>query len=202
MVPGMFEALAVRVAPTSTLAGMRVLDVACGTGACPALTRAEAGVTGLDLAPPMLAIARELSPEIEFIEASADAIPFGDDAFDAATCQQGLQFFPNRQLGLTQIRRVVDREGRSSRLLVRPPSGRLRCDRPGAHQARRRRRRGDGAGAVRDQPRERPAGSDGGGGFSRRAVERETIEARFTDPEGFGSRVITAGPIALRSARP
>ena len=105
---------------------MRVLDVACGTGVLSrALARAGAMVTGLDLSPPMLAVARELSPEIEFVEASADAIPFGDDAFDAATCQQGLQFFPNRQLALTQIRRVVQtRRDGGRRLLVRPPPGR------------------------------------------------------------------------------
>ena len=114
LVPGMFEALTVRtVAHLEAPAGMRVLDVACGTGVLSrALTRAGARVTGLDLSPPMLAIARELSPEIEFIEASADAIPFGDDEFDAATCQQGLQFFPNRQLALTQIRRVVKPGGK------------------------------------------------------------------------------------------
>lgn len=109
LVPGMFEALTTRVVSRLEISpGTRVLDVACGTGVLSrALARAGAEVTGLDLTAPMLAIAREYSPEIEFVEASADAIPFGDDSFDAATCQQGLQFFPNRQLALTQIRRVV-----------------------------------------------------------------------------------------------
>ena len=113
LVPAMFEALTLRVLAHLDVGG----DACAGRGlrhrrAAGALTRAGARVTGLDLSPPMLAIARELSPEIEFIEASADAIPFGDDEFDAATCQQGLQFFPNRQLGLTQIRRVVRSGGK------------------------------------------------------------------------------------------
>ena len=75
-----------------------MLDVACGTGALSRrLAQAGASVTGIDLAPPMLAVARELSEGIAFIEGSADALPFPDDSFDVVTCQQGLQFFPDRR---------------------------------------------------------------------------------------------------------
>ena len=65
----------------------------------PAAGQAGASVTGIDLAPPMLAVARELSEGIAFMEGSADALPFPDDSVDVVTCQQGLQFFPDRAGG-------------------------------------------------------------------------------------------------------
>ena len=192
LVPGMFEALTVRtVAHLGARAGMRVLDVACGTGALSrALTRAGATVTGLDLAPPMLAIARELSPEIELIEGSADAIPFSDGEFDAATCQQGLQFFPNRQLALTQIRRVVKPGGK---VVVAcwcdPNQGGI-----GAIARSLTKHAGEEVGEMMLAPFVINRESDLQGlteevGFSDVTVERETIEARFTRPR----RVRTAG---------
>ncbi len=201
LVPGMFEALTVRVvAHLQPSAGTRVLDVACGTGALSrALTRAGASVTGLDLAPPMLAIARELSPEIEFIEASADAIPFGDDEFDAATCQQGLQFFPNRQLALTQIRRVVKPGGK---VVVAcwcdPHQGGI-----GAIARALTKHAGDEVGEMMLAPFVINREGDLQGlmeevGFSDVSVVRETIEARYTNPDEFAERVIMAGPIAAR----
>ena len=67
--------------------GMRVLDVACGTGnaALPA-ARADARVTGLDLAAKLLeagrakAIAEGL--EVEWREGDAEQLPFEDGTFD------------------------------------------------------------------------------------------------------------------------
>lgn len=201
LVPGMFEALTTRVESRLAISpGLRVLDVACGTGVLSrTLARAGAEVTGLDLTPPMLAIAREYSPEIEFVEASADAIPFGDDSFDAATCQQGLQFFPNRQLALTQIRRVVK------------PGGTVViacwCDpHQGAFGAVARaltKHAGEDAGAMMMAPFVINRESDLQAlleevGFADVSVDRETIEARFAEPARFGELVITAGPIAAR----
>jgi ubiquinone/menaquinone biosynthesis C-methylase UbiE len=201
LVPGMFEALTIRVVSRLDIPpGKRVLDVACGTGVLSrALARAGADVTGLDLTAPMLAIAREYSPEIEFVEASADAIPFGDDSFDAATCQQGLQFFPNRQLALTQIRRVVKPAGTVViACWCDPHQGGI-----GAVARALTKHAGEDAGAMMMAPfvinRERDLQALlEEVGFAEVAVERETIEARFADPDRFGERVINAGPIAPR----
>ena len=60
----------------------------------------------------MLAVARELSDGIAFVEASADALPFPDDSFDVVTCQQGLQFFPDRPAAMAEMRRVLRPGGR------------------------------------------------------------------------------------------
>jgi len=96
LVPGMFLALAEKVVETAgPLDGARVLDVACGTGSLSRrLTEAGASVTGIDLAPPMVAVARELSSGIAFVEGSADELPFPDDSFDVVTCQQGPAVLP------------------------------------------------------------------------------------------------------------
>ena len=48
------------------------------------------------------------------MEASADALPFPDDSFDVVTCQQGLQFFPDRPAAMAEMRRraAAGRPGR------------------------------------------------------------------------------------------
>jgi SAM-dependent methyltransferase len=47
------------------------------------------------------------SAPITYLECPADALAFPDDAFDLVTCQQGLQFFPNRNAALAEVRRVL-----------------------------------------------------------------------------------------------
>lgn len=98
--------------------GEHVLDVACGTGIvarCVApLVGAEGKVIGLDVSPTMLAVARALpAPKgavIEWREGSALSLP--DGPFDLVVCQQGLQFFPDREAALREMRRVLAPGGR------------------------------------------------------------------------------------------
>lgn len=99
--------------------GERVLDVACGTGIVARLARQRVGdsgsVAGLDANPGMLAVARSVvSPKlaIDWHEASAEAIPLADDAFDVALCQLGLQFITNKRGALREMRRVLAPGGR------------------------------------------------------------------------------------------
>jgi SAM-dependent methyltransferase len=111
------EGLVALAAPPS---GARVLDVACGTGV---VTRAAAQrvgtagqVVGLDLSAAMLAVARVVPSEpgavIEWQEGNALALPFPDQTFDLVTCQQGVQFFPDRAAGLREMHRVLVSGGR------------------------------------------------------------------------------------------
>lgn len=105
--------------------GERVLDVACGTGVVTRLAAQRVGangsVAGLDVNAGMLAVARSVtSPKlgIKWHEASADAIPLPDGAFDVVLCQMGLQFISNKLGALREMRRVLAPGGR---LLVNVP---------------------------------------------------------------------------------
>lgn len=96
--------------------GDRVLDVACGTGV---VARAVAPrvaptgtVSGLDLNPAMLAVARRIAPSIHWQHGDVSAMPFAADAFDVVTCQAGIFFFPDPTAGLGEIARVTRPGGR------------------------------------------------------------------------------------------
>lgn len=100
--------------------GQRVLDVACGTGVVTRLAAERVGatgaVTGLDVNPGMLAVARSQSlsgNSIKWCEASAESMPFPDQAFDVVLCQMGLQFVPNKLAALREMRRVLATGGRA-----------------------------------------------------------------------------------------
>lgn len=97
----------------------RVLDVACGTGVVTRLAAETAGpnskVTGLDLNPGMLEVARSSTPDnltIDWVQASAEAMQLEDDAFDVVFCQMGLQFVPNKLAALREMHRVLAPRGR------------------------------------------------------------------------------------------
>jgi ubiquinone/menaquinone biosynthesis C-methylase UbiE len=100
--------------------GERVLDVGCGTGVVTRLAREKIGgtgaVTGLDVNPGMLAVARSKTPSdlpIEWCEASAESMPLPDGVFDVVLCQMSLQFIPNKLAALREMRRVLDAGGRA-----------------------------------------------------------------------------------------
>ncbi len=84
--------------------GARVLDVGCGTGLPTARQLCDAGlrVTGVDISPGMLALARANVPEAEFVQ--ADALDFTETGFDAAVA-----FFSLLMLGRTDIKESLGR---------------------------------------------------------------------------------------------
>jgi ubiquinone/menaquinone biosynthesis C-methylase UbiE len=97
--------------------GDRVLDVACGTGIVARLAyeRARSQVVGIDLSPPMVALARQIASNIEFREGDATALPLqSNEVFDVVTCHQGFQFFPNRLAAARQMRRALAPGGRAA----------------------------------------------------------------------------------------
>ena len=100
--------------------GERVLDLACGTGIVARLVAphvAPGGVTGLDVSPAMLAVARARAAAegiaVTWDEGNATSLPYGDGAFDLALCQQGLQFFPDQPAALRELHRVLAPGGRA-----------------------------------------------------------------------------------------
>lgn len=89
-----------------------VLDVACGTGIVARLARERqkgAGkVVGVDVSGPMLAVAREIEPGIDWREGDAAALPVAqDERFDRVLCQQGIQFFADRAAAARELKRVT-----------------------------------------------------------------------------------------------
>jgi SAM-dependent methyltransferase len=117
MVPRMFAPLAESLLDElKPQRGQAVLDVACGPGTVTRMAATTVGpsgrVTGCDLSPAMLDLARskaplEASARIDYLQCSADSLDASDDSFDHVTCQQGLQFFPDKQAALGEMRRVV-----------------------------------------------------------------------------------------------
>jgi SAM-dependent methyltransferase len=92
-------------------AGMKVLDVACGSGnlALPA-ARMGAIVTGVDIAPNLIAQARENAEreglQIQFDEGDAEALPYEDASFDAVVTMFGAMFAPRPELVAAELKRV------------------------------------------------------------------------------------------------
>jgi SAM-dependent methyltransferase len=92
--------------------GARVLDVACGTGVV-AITAARAGaqLTGLDLTPELLAVARENSAlagvDIAWHEGDVEQLPFDAGTFDFVLSQFGHMFAPRPEVAVGEMLRVL-----------------------------------------------------------------------------------------------
>ena len=106
--------------------GERVLDLACGSGVVAREAAGRVGVhgqiTALDINPAMLAVARTHpaapgTPDIEWIQGNALALPFAEASFDVVLCQQGFQFFPDCALTSAELRRVLVPGGRAMLLV-------------------------------------------------------------------------------------
>jgi ubiquinone/menaquinone biosynthesis C-methylase UbiE len=96
--------------------GQHVLDIACGPGTVICLAAEKTGpegrVTGADISPEMLDIARSKntnpnSAPTEFIESSSAPLNVPDSTYDVVTCQHGLQFFPDRVESLREMARAA-----------------------------------------------------------------------------------------------
>src|SRR6516162_7164277 len=86
--PVRFEFIAARAA----LSGQRVLDVGCGGGLlCESLARAGAEVTGIDLSPGMIEVARLHAAE----SAVEELLRETPSAFDVVTCMEMLEHVPD-----------------------------------------------------------------------------------------------------------
>jgi len=94
--------------------GMRVLEIACGTGiVTERLLRRLAGqgtLVATDLNDAMIAHARTRIPDdpaLEWRQADGTSLPFPDRAFDVAVCEFGLMFFPDKAKGVREAFRVL-----------------------------------------------------------------------------------------------
>jgi ubiquinone/menaquinone biosynthesis C-methylase UbiE len=109
--------------------GMRVLDVASGTGE-PAISIAvqlqgTGHVVATDVSSEPLKVGQERAREreltnIEFVPADVHQLPFLDASFDRVTCRLGVMFFADLPRALREIHRVLKPDGRASLLAWGP----------------------------------------------------------------------------------
>lgn len=116
LVPALFGEWASRVVDSADLVtGQSVLDVACGTGVLAREAHRRSTptgyVAGLDPNPGMLAVAKELSPSVDWRQGTAESMPFPDASFDAVMCQFGLMFMDPRR-AVREMLRVLKPGGR------------------------------------------------------------------------------------------
>jgi SAM-dependent methyltransferase len=107
--------------------GMRVLDVAAGTGnaSIPA-ARAGADVTASDLTPELFDAGRKRAEaegvELDWVEADAEQLPFEDESFDVVMSSIGAMFAPRHQDVADEMVRVC-RSGGTIGMLNWTPEG-------------------------------------------------------------------------------
>ncbi len=139
------------VARGQPLEGKRVLDLACGTGDIAFLAAAGgARVTGLDLTPRMIELARQKvmraeasalraldgtwgeasasrvnQKPVEFLVGDMTALPIADGSVDLVTTGYGLRNVPDLERAMAEIRRVLKPGGRLLSLDFNRPSSPL-----------------------------------------------------------------------------
>jgi SAM-dependent methyltransferase len=93
--------------------GTRLLDLACGSGYAAALAGAlGAQVAGVDIAPLLLEIARERTPQGDFRLAAMEELPFAEGSFEVVTAVNALQFSVEIDRALAEAVRVLVPGGR------------------------------------------------------------------------------------------
>jgi ubiquinone/menaquinone biosynthesis C-methylase UbiE len=92
-----------------------VLEVAVGTARNLVFYPDGVRVTGIDLSPAMLAIARSRSAELgrglALCQGDAQALPFADATFDTVVCTLGLCGFPDDRAAIAEMHRVLRANG-------------------------------------------------------------------------------------------
>lgn len=111
-----------------------ILDVATGTGDLALMLARkipQATVTGLDLSPEMLEIGRRKTAKKQvsnisgMLEGDAEALPFGEGTFDAATVGFGVRNFGDIPAGLAEMHRVLRPGGKVYILEFAMPEGKI-----------------------------------------------------------------------------
>lgn len=89
----------------------RVLEVAIGTGRNLELYEPDVSLTGIELSPEMLAIARDrataLGLDVDLHEGDAEDLPFADGSFDTVACALALCSIPNPVRAIGEMQRVL-----------------------------------------------------------------------------------------------
>lgn len=114
--------------------GMRVLDLACGSGSASMQAAERVGLEGCviasDISVTMLNHVRENADSlgvgnIETLECAAEDLEAGSNLFDAAICRLGLMLFPDPVKATSAVRTALKPGGRFAPLVFTTPSNNL-----------------------------------------------------------------------------
>ncbi|MGA7995803.1 MAG: methyltransferase domain-containing protein [Bradyrhizobium sp.] len=110
------------------VAGERIVDVGCGSGAVSIALAHKAGpgghVQGIDISGPMLVRARQVAPAglpVEFVLADATVYPFAPGSFDLLASRFGVMFFAEPARSFANLRRGMKPSGRLAFACWREP---------------------------------------------------------------------------------
>lgn len=90
--------------------GQRALDVGCGPGALTGHLVDRLGadrVSAVDPSPPFVEVCRSRFPGVDVRQATAEALPYDDDAFDVTGCGLVVHFMQDPVGGFTEMARVT-----------------------------------------------------------------------------------------------
>jgi len=110
------------------LAGERVIDIGCGSGATTIAFAQKVGpsghVLGVDVSGPMLERARQIAPKdlsVEFALADATIYPFESASFDLLASRFGVMFFADPVKSFANLRKALRPSGRLAFACWREP---------------------------------------------------------------------------------
>jgi ubiquinone/menaquinone biosynthesis C-methylase UbiE len=81
----------------------KLLDVGCGSGIS---SQFDCDITGIDPSEELLKIAEQRLPAAQFIQGSAEQLPFEDKSFDVVISLTAIQNFTDLEKGIQEIKRV------------------------------------------------------------------------------------------------
>lgn len=95
----------------------KALDVGCGNGLLSHILQKQFQVTGVDLSPKILEVARRYTPEGTFVETSSE-LPFPSNEFELVTCLELVEHVDNLPKLIQELLRVTKEGGK---LLITTP---------------------------------------------------------------------------------
>jgi|SRR5215216_34675 len=111
-------------------AGRLTLDIGCGEGRLSRdLAALGHNVVGIDSSAKVIAAARELSPELEFVEADATDLPMEDESVDLAVAFMSLMDIDDMAGAVREAARVLRSGGRFLAAVVHPINSGSEADR-------------------------------------------------------------------------
>jgi ubiquinone/menaquinone biosynthesis C-methylase UbiE len=94
----------------------RVLEVAIGTGRNLPFYTVASSLTGVDLSPEMLALARDRAERrglpVDLREGDAESLPVDDAAYDSVVCSLSMCSIPDQAMAIAEMKRVLVPGGR------------------------------------------------------------------------------------------